>query len=370
MKSEKPKEIKPSKPKLSNFTKSNAILLAELNFIYAESLIYFMQQEGISLGQSPQLPRHIVGGEEELKAHIDYPHWQLYCEWISEVQEECVSHFLKGGAQGVALKEWWLLNNAAVYIWNYLKKSTDSGVYAVEWLSQGYNILISSRGHADYVLVCQFVEALVQGYLTKHKVAKLLTGTRTPSPTRKSPGGTIKPKSGKKSATPVQAKGGAKGGKKDPKDNGLNLDPAVVEDITKAIQISETVYSQIVGKGSVGLQKRKALLCQWVQCKQVMGQPLKTLLPDEEKTDDLSVCCKSIVAVEMSNLNTNGYYVFPNTPSMQEAVKMVDGCTWSDKLIELEVWTKMASLALNSITATLWRAAVEGLPNYRRKTQR
>ena len=336
--------------KLSNFGKQNAILLAELNFIYAESLIYFLQQEDIALGEQPKLPLQVVWCEAELETHMDYPHWRSYCTWISDIQEECVSHFVKGGQQGLALKEAWLLNNSCVYIWNYLKRTIDANRHdkVIDWLLTGYNLLIAPKADADYVLVCQFAEAIMQGYLTKHKVERLLSGGQSPSPSRKnSPsrsrkGTPGKPKSGKKSATPVKGKGG----KKDAKDTGLNLDPVLTEDITKAIQISETVYQQIVGRTTVGLHKRKALLCLWVKCRQVLGLPLKTLLPDEENTDEFSMACKSLVAVEVNHLNTNGYYVFPNVPSMQDTLKMIDSCEWPDKLIELEIWTKVATLSL------------------------
>ena len=342
-------QTRESKTKISNLSKSNAILVSELNFIYAESLIYFMMQENISLGEGPKLPKQVVENEEELLNHIDFPQWQAYCGWINEIQKECISHFIKGGQQGIYLKEWWLVNNSCVYIWNYLKRTIDNNNHSnvIDWLSQGYDLMISSKGNADYVLACQYVEALVQGYLNKHNVKKLLSSDETPASSRKgSPsrkGTPSKPKSGKKSATPVQK---AKGGKKEAKDGGLNLDPTLIEDITKAIQIAETVYQQIIGKTSVGLPKRKALLCLWVMCRQVLGQPLKTLLPDEENTDSFSVACKSIVAVEMNHLNTNNYYAFPNTPSMPETLKMIDTSEWEDKLIELEIWTKLASLSL------------------------
>lgn len=346
IRSEKP-QAKESKSRLSNLSKSNAILVAELNFIYAESLIFFMMQENISLGEGPKLPRQLVESEDELIRHIDYPQWEAYCTWIKEIQEECITHFIKGGQQGMNLREWWLVNNACVYIWNYLKRTIDNNNHSnvIEWLSQGYNLMISSRGNADFVLACQYVEALVQGYLNKHRVKKLLSDESPSSSRKTSPSRTpSKPKSGKKSVTPA-AKG--KGGKKDAKDSGLNLDPTLIEDITKAIQIAETVYQQIIGKTTVGLPKRKALLCLWVTCKQVLGQPLRgSLLPDEDKTDTFSVACKSIVAVEMNHLNTNNYYLFPSTPSMQETLKMIDSSEWEDKLIELEIWTKLASLSL------------------------
>lgn len=341
MRSDKIATSKPAVKKLSNFEKSNAILLAELNFILAESLIYFLMQEKIALGEGPRLPKQIVANEADLIVHIDYQHWEGYCNWVKEVQQECIDHFIKGGTQGIALKEWWLVNNSCVYIWNYMKQTIDRNNHSkvIGWLAEGYNLLMSSKGGADFVLVCQFAEALVQGYLTKHKVAKLLIGSMSPSASRPT---SQHRKSAKKPETPAQKKGG----KKDAKDAGPTLDPVLVEDISKAMQITEVVYQQIVGNENVGLQKRKTLLCLWVKCKQVLAQPLKNLLPDDENTDRFSVACKSIVAVEMNHMNTNQYYIFPNTPTMQETLKMIDTSEWSDKLIELEIWTKLASLSL------------------------
>ena len=339
-----PEEVQGESKQISITSKKDAILLSELHFIYAESLIYFLRQDEVHLGEGLKLSPNITSAESDFVKHQDYPVWESYCAWIQETSEECVKNFLQGGQQGVVLREWWIVNNSCVYIWNYLKHTIDGNNHqkVIPWLSQGFDLLMSGKGNANFVLVCQFAEALCQGFLNKHKITDLLLPDMSVSPTLTTKASNIK--AGKKSApaTPVP-KGGKKGATKDA---GPALDQDIIDDLTKAVQIAESVYTNIIGNLKVGLEKRKALLCLWVQCKQVLNQPLKTLLPDEENTDQLSVACKSIVAVEMNHLNLNQYYVFPNTPSMTELIKMVEASTWSEKLIELEVWTKLATLSL------------------------
>ena len=341
-KSEKP-NFRESHPFSSNASKQDAILLAEIHFIYAESLVYFLIQEQISLGEPLKHPSHLFETEEDLQNHMDYDEWLRYCGWISDIQNECVEHFLSGGQHGLVLHEWWIVNNACVYIWNYLRATIDNKRQqdVLSWLESGFNLLLSAKAKADYRLLCTFSEAICNGYLYRHNADQLLSGNIN-SENKKS-------STGRKSA--VSAKGGGKG--KKGQDAAQTIDPAVSEDIGKAVQVIETCFQSIIGKPDVDLILRRNLVCLWVKCKQILMQPVKSLLPDDDKTDEFTRACKSIVAIEMQVLNGNQYFVFPNTLSMIDTVKMVNKSSWVTTVIELEVWTKIAMLALKQANKNL-----------------
>ena len=57
---------------------------------------------------------------------------------------------------------------------------------------------------------------------------------------------------------------------------------------------------------------------------------------------------RAMVAVEMLTVNNNGIMEFRETPPLASTVDMVEGCKWTDKQVELQMWTRLAALALES----------------------
>ena len=125
----------------------------------------------------------------------------------------------------------------------------------------------------------------------------------------------------------------------------------------------------LAGGSEVTLTVRATLLAVWVQCKQLLQQPIpsKTLGVDKDTGDTAQ--CRTVVAVEMLSLMGNKIWDFPDCPSLTEvtlylhtfcqcgshnayllvyiqAFELLSVCEWSDVLLELELLTRIARLAL------------------------
>lgn len=125
----------------------------------------------------------------------------------------------------------------------------------------------------------------------------------------------------------------------------------------------------------VALGVRGGLLAAWVKCKQLLQQniPSKSFglegevnhqplghhiillhqspffLPSlqlQEARDPLLPHCRAIVAVEMINCHGNRLWEFVGGPTLPEVVSMVMGCEWTEKWVEMELWTRVADIAL------------------------
>ena len=82
-----------------------------------------LQEEGLGLGESPQLGTFGAETHPSVSQHQD---WVAYSEWANLLTTTANEHFLKGASLGVLLGEPHLLCNAAVYLWNYNHHLIDS----------------------------------------------------------------------------------------------------------------------------------------------------------------------------------------------------------------------------------------------------
>lgn len=57
---------------------------------------------------------------------------------------------------------------------------------------------------------------------------------------------------------------------------------------------------------------------------------------------------RAMVVVEMQWLNNNGLMEFKDMPGLQTVCDMISGCQWSDKLVELQLWTRVAYVAFEA----------------------
>ena len=55
--------------------------------------------------------------------------------------------------------------------------------------------------------------------------------------------------------------------------------------------------------------------------------------------------CRAIVAMEMVSKVGGGLWDFPSCPSLQEVCSLLGACQWSERVIELELLTRAASIA-------------------------
>lgn len=125
----------------------------------------------------------------------------------------------------------------------------------------------------------------------------------------------------------------------------------------------------------VALGVRGGLLAAWVRCKQLLQQSISsksfglegevnhpqplgattlsssTSLPSQlpslcfqEAHDPLLPHCRAIVAVEMVDCHGNRLWEFVGAPTLPEVVSMVMGCEWTEKRVEMELWTRVAGI--------------------------
>lgn len=53
-----------------------------------------------------------------------------------------------------------------------------------------------------------------------------------------------------------------------------------------------------------------------------------------------------MIAAKVLSVQGNRIWDFPNSPSLSEVAGMVSECDWSDVLVEMELWVRLAELAL------------------------
>ncbi len=53
-----------------------------------------------------------------------------------------------------------------------------------------------------------------------------------------------------------------------------------------------------------------------------------------------------MVAVKLLCSQGNGIWDFPNCPTLSEVSGMVSECEWGEVLVEMELWVRLAELAL------------------------
>ena len=72
---------------------------------------------------------------------------------------------------------------------------------------------------------------------------------------------------------------------------------------------------------------------------------------------------RAIVAVEMQSLSNNGLTEFRDTPTLQKTVELIEAARWTDRLVELQLWTRLCFYAFEAkdheITTTCALKALE-----------
>ncbi|KAL9983920.1 hypothetical protein ACROYT_G006166 [Oculina patagonica] len=339
---------------MTSFTVEQDLLrtLAEVRFIFAEALVQLLRTEGVQLGDKPVPPEDTIKlrpkryGDQPVNFD-DMPEWVSYCDWISSLSNEVIYSFQRAAEVGVELKEPWLVCNAAVYLWNYTTHLLSQGRHK-EVIPIYSTVLEAMKltGHAgETVLLCQMCNAIAQGYMQPWIPA-------LPPPT--APATPSKEKSEK--AEKVKGRQSGKEAKGGPSKGSLQtvvVDPEATPDLKQALEVIEYALNTTNGqepKNLVPISTRHPLITSWVFCKQLLNQQMpKNLGHDDENLHSQGPMCRALCAVEMLSLQNNGLPEFTGTcPTLPETVKMVDGCQWSDSLVELQMWSRLSVLAFNA----------------------
>ncbi|XP_008297596.1 tetratricopeptide repeat protein 40 [Stegastes partitus] len=300
-------------------------LLAEICFISAEATVQKLLTEGLQLN-SPAVPpqeRRVIVSEED-------PHWIIYRDWIQALSAYATSNFLRAGELGAEIREPWVVVNAAIYLWNYNSHLLAAGEYQcllptfqslVEMLQRTEHI----GNRALFVLLC---DTVAQGLIQP------LSGPDSTEP------------------APVGEKGknrAEKGMEKAASVHGVVSDPAALQDVRKALELCDyalRISSPHISGETVHIAAKKQVLATWVQIKRLLQQQIGSKMDtfkDQCGSEEVSAMTRVLVGVEMLQCNRNPRHMEFSVPSLSTLLSMASECSWSDAVVELQVWCQLAA---------------------------
>ncbi|XP_034078590.1 LOW QUALITY PROTEIN: cilia- and flagella-associated protein 46 [Gymnodraco acuticeps] len=299
-------------------------LLADIHFISAEASVQKLLAEGGQLN-SPVVPA--VDSETSLSE--EDPHWVVYRDWIQALSAYATSSFLRAAELGAEIREPWVVANAAVYLWNYSSHLLAAGEY--RRLLPTFHSLVAmlqktefTRNGALFVLLC---DAVARGLIQP------LCGPDSIEPAPPADRSKNRPEKGMEKAVSGQ---------------GVFLDPVALQDVRKALELCDYALSistcNTPGK-TVPIAARKQVVATWVQIKRLLQQHIGTKVDtkDECENEEVSAMTRVLVAVEMLQSNRNPRHIEFSVPSLSTLVSMASECSWTDAVVELQVWCQLAA---------------------------
>ncbi|XP_067858761.1 cilia- and flagella-associated protein 46 [Heptranchias perlo] len=313
-------------------------LLADICFINGEAIIQLLKSEGVQFNNHAVFPeskhKHTEGfvaknPEEDLE-------WITYRNWIDSLSHYATQNFLRAAELGVELNEALIVCNAAIYIWNHNNHLLVAGRYK-ELVKPFQTLLdqIKQTGHrGETVLLVMLCNSLCQGLI---------------QPWIPSPINTEKNESRKGSPTSNRKKSPAKKTEKPNISQIVSVEAEGIPHIIEALKVCK--YALSITNGSVPsdvvpIAVRHQIIITWVTIKQLLRQQIGPNLGNnnEPNNDSQGSMTQALIALEMYSCNSNNLMKF-TVPSLLEVDKIISDCTWSDKLLELEAWTRLMQLA-------------------------
>ncbi|XP_035825239.1 cilia- and flagella-associated protein 46 [Aplysia californica] len=333
---------RPSTPQMvALYDKDLIRMMSEVAFINGEALVQLLRSENVQLNDKPippedksKRPKGYVAKKPE-----EDPDWIEYCEWIKDLSEQTTANFLRGLALGIELDEAWIVCSAAAYLWNYNNHVLTQGRHK-EIVPHLTTVLAGLKkvGHAgETVMLVNICNALAQGLIRPW----------LPQPPKEVEKGTSE------AGDPLSPKG--KGGKGAPtpaktKSPGISISPEATPDLKKAIEVCDFAMQVTNGENPrdvVPIFMRLPILQTWVRAKQMAQQQISKLLgtDDENNNTGQRPMTRAIVAVEMLGLTKNGIMEFKDVPFIGDIAQMIEDAKWSDKFVELQLWSRLTYLA-------------------------
>uniref|UniRef100_UPI0037E7646D cilia- and flagella-associated protein 46 n=1 Tax=Semicossyphus pulcher TaxID=241346 RepID=UPI0037E7646D len=308
-----------------NSVKDLLRLLAETHFISAEATVHKLLTEGVQLN-SPAVPAVDV----EVCVSEEDPHWVVYRDWIQALSAHATSSFLRAAELGAEIREPWVLTNAAVYLWNYSSHLLAAGEYqrllpTFESLMEMLRETEYTGSRALFVLLC---DAVARGLIQP------LCGPDSVVPT---------PPADRNSKHRAE-----KGMEKAANAQGVNLDPAALQEVRKASELCDFALrlSNTSTPGeSVPIAVRKQVVSTWVQIKRLLQQQMGSKIDnnDESENEEVSAMTRVLVGLEMLQCNRNPRHMEFSVPSLSTLVSSASECIWTDAVVELQVWCQLAA---------------------------
>ncbi|XP_055502612.1 cilia- and flagella-associated protein 46 isoform X1 [Leucoraja erinacea] len=325
-------------------------LLADVYFIKGEATIQLLRSEGAEFNNVAVFPEEKLHSQGFVAKNLEEsPEWITYRNWIDSLSAGATENFLRGAELGVLLNEAIIVCNAAIYIWNYNHHLLVSGRYAE--LVKPFQALLAAlkiTGHSgETVLLVMLCNGLCRGLIQPW----------IPNPTNFE-----KSESSKGSPYTAKKKPSAKKNEKLNIPLVLSVDSEGIPHLYEALQICE--YAMHIINGSepsdvVPIAVRHQIIITWVKIKQLLQQQIGPSLGSDdeissekesdtgeaqESNDSQSSMVQVLVALEMFSCNRNRLMKF-TVPSLLELENKISSCIWTDKLLELEVWTRLLHLA-------------------------
>ncbi|XP_043992577.1 cilia- and flagella-associated protein 46 isoform X2 [Gambusia affinis] len=285
-------------------------LLAEICFINAEATILQLLEEGVHLN-SPAAP---PTGEKVHFAEDDQK-WILYRDWIQSLSAYATQYFLRGGEIGMEIGEHCLVENAAIYLWNYNAHMLAAEEYKLllPTFQNLMEMLLKTKDISDLTMCAMVCNAAIRGLIQSASVR-------------------------------TSAKEKHRGSKQD-----VLLDDCGLQNIKKALELCE--YALRISSGdrtreTVPIAVRKLVLTSWVQIKQLLHQQIGEkldLFKDKNMNKTVAAMSRVLVGLEMLNCNKNPKHMDFSVPSLSTLAGMASECSWPDAVVELQVWCQLAA---------------------------
>ncbi|XP_076025398.1 cilia- and flagella-associated protein 46 [Genypterus blacodes] len=308
----RPSSKKENQKELRHDTSKDVLwILAEICFINAEATIEMLQTEGVQLN-SPAVP------PEESGICVADPHWVVYRDWIKALSAYATSNFLRAAELGAKIEEPWLVVNTAIYLWNYNNHWLAAGAHRrlLPTFQKVVERLQRTEYTGDRTLVVLLCTAVARGFIRPlHRADSSKAGG-----------------SGKSTA-----------GKGTEKTNRVPL-----QDLHKALELCNyalRLSNCNLPEESVPIVARKQVLDTWVQIKRTMQEQIVTKMDtgDECVNGEVLAMTYVLLGVEMFQCNRIPGQMQFTLPSLSTLVEKASECSWTDALVELQVWSQLAT---------------------------
>uniref|UniRef100_A0A3B4VED7 Cilia and flagella associated protein 46 n=1 Tax=Seriola dumerili TaxID=41447 RepID=A0A3B4VED7_SERDU len=303
--------------KISKADKINVLCLAQ-------ATVQKLLTEGVQLN-SPAVPP-----QEQTRFSLSLFFPTLHCtslppstrDWIQALSAYATSNFLRAAELGSEIREPWVVGNAAIYLWNYSSHLLAAGEYQyafkLNFLSLFFQIksflrvlyIVFLRNRALVVLLCDAVaRGLIQPLCGPESVEEALQGDKSKSRAEKGM---------EKAATLC--------------DYALHISNCSIQGET------------------VPIAARKQVVATWVQIKRLLQQQIGSKIDTKDEVpfsttlnEEVSAMTRVLIGVEMLQCNRNPRHMEFSVPSLSSLVSMASECSWTDAVVEMQVWSQLAA---------------------------
>lgn len=308
-------------------------LLAEINFIQGEACLNLLYHENVRLNDLPVYPQDYRkhGKNYEAADPAEDKDWEVYCQWIQQMNSKITSSFLRGLVLGYSLNDSYIVGNAAIYLWNY-------NLHIIEQNRQSeivdcFAAILEGMQKVDY---SEFIVLLIN--ICINLATGLMMPWMPPAPDRNTELQT-------RDYTYPEKLNVLKSQAKNPP---MLISPLALPDLKRAIEVCEyaiDITNKKKQNVSIPLTIKILLLKTWVIAKQMSQQQInRNSIKDDDPEKQLS---QIIVDIEMYTHTKNGVMEFKELLPLPNLVAITLKQQWKDDLLKLQLCTQLAEILYN-----------------------